>query len=94
MNKLNVIFTLFLFLCFSGYSQTFTIGSHRDEVLRIQGTPKSIHTYNASGYEQFSYGNSTVDISLSTQRVIEWSNFDNNLKVKLTPGNNTTTNNF
>jgi len=26
MNKLNVIFTLFLFLCVSGYSQTFTIG--------------------------------------------------------------------
>jgi uncharacterized membrane protein YhaH (DUF805 family) len=78
-----------------GYSFNFyTIGSHRDEVLRIQGTPKSINTYNASGYEQLSYGNSTVDISLSTQKVIEWSNFDNNLKVKLTPGINTTANNF
>jgi len=61
----------------------YTIGSHKDEVLRIQGTPKSINIYKASGYEQFSYGNSTVNISLSTQRVIEWSNFSNNLKVKL-----------
>jgi len=83
MNKSNIIFIFILLINNSGYSQTYTVGSHRDEVLRIQGTPKTINTYEFLDHEVFWYGLSTVEISLSTQRVLRWSNDNNNLKVKL-----------
>ena len=63
----------------------FTQGSHRDDVLRIQGTPSSISRYPASGYEVLWYGLSTVQISLGDGRVMEWDN-QGNLKVRLDAG--------
>jgi len=66
----------------------FTRGSHQDDVIRIQGTPSSINKY--SSYEVWSYGLSSVKISLRDRKVIEWTNSSKNLKVRLTPGSNTT----
>ena len=62
---------------------TFTRGSHRDDVLRIQGTPSSINRY--SDHESWSYGYSRVDISLRDGRVTEWNDISGNLKVRMEP---------
>jgi hypothetical protein len=67
----------------------FTRGSHKDDVLRIQGTPDDINEYPSLGYEDLKYGYSTVKISTSSKRVMSWNN-NGNLKVHLTPGRNTT----
>ena len=69
----------------------FTRGSHADDVLRIQGTPTSINTYSRS--ETWSYGFSTVEISLPDRRVTDWSN-SGNLKVQMQPGRNVTSASF
>jgi TonB family protein len=69
-------------------SLDFTRGSHRDDVLRIQGTPSSVNQY--SDHETWRYGMSTIDISLRDQRVTEWNNLGGNLKVRLDPGPNVT----
>ena len=58
---------------------TFTRGSHRDDVLRIQGTPSAITTLSDS--ELWMYGTSTVNVSLRDGRVTEWFN-SGNLKVR------------
>ena len=74
----------------SAVPATFTRGSHEEDVLRIQGTPTGID-FSASGYELWSYGPSTVQISISSRRVMEWNNFQGNLRIRLEPGSNTTT---
>ena len=61
----------------------FTRGSHRDDVLRIQGTPSSINRYPSLDHEVWNYGFSTVDISLRDERVTEWNNRSGNLKVRM-----------
>ncbi len=66
----------------------FTRGSHRDDVLRIQGTPTSINQY--SDHEVWGYGLSGIDISLRDGRVTGWNNLGRNLKVRLNPGPNVT----
>ena len=62
----------------------FTRGSHRDDVLRIQGTPSSINRY--TDHEVFRYGLSTINISLRDRRVTGWSNTSGNLRVRMEPG--------
>jgi hypothetical protein len=96
MTKLKKLFTLSVLFIFTiqAYCQTFTVGSHKDEVLRIQGTPK---TYNPNGFgnmEELEYNFSTVYISRSTQRVVKWTDISKVLKVRLLPGNNTTNLNY
>lgn len=59
----------------------FTRGSHQDDVLRVQGTPDEISLYNASGYEDWKYGYSSVKISTRDRRVLNWDN-SGNLKVR------------
>ena len=71
-------------------NSTFTRGSHRDDVLRIQGTPSSINRY--SDHESWRYGYSRVDISLRDGRVTEWNDISGNLKVSMKPGSNVTGN--
>ena len=63
----------------------FTIGSHKDDVLRLQGTPSSI--LRGGSMQIWSFGFSTVDISTQTGRVLSFSNISGNLKVSLRPGN-------
>jgi len=71
-------------------SASFTRRSHEDDVLRVQGTPTEIDVYPASGYEVWSYGRSTVQISASSRRVTEWANRSGNLSVRLEAGTNIT----
>ena len=71
-------------------SRGFTQGSHKDDVLRLQGTPSSIKRYEALGHETWEYGLSRVEISTKTGRVIEWDN-SGNLKAYMKPGSNVTT---
>lgn len=61
----------------------FTRGSHEDEVLRLQGTPTGISIL--SGSEIWRYGLSTVTISTTSRRVIEWSDHGGVLRVRLAP---------
>lgn len=70
----------------------FTRGSHQDDVLRVQGTPSSINRY--SDHEVWNYGLSSVDISARDRRVTEWNNISGNLKVRLSPGGNVTSNSY
>jgi hypothetical protein len=58
-------------------------GSHKDDVLRLQGTPKDISRYPSLGFEVWSYGNSTVKISLASNTVVEYSN-SGQLKISVT----------
>ncbi|MDP8228633.1 MAG: PEGA domain-containing protein, partial [Candidatus Electryoneaceae bacterium] len=68
----------------------FTRGSHKDDVLRLQGTPNDINIYEALGYETWYYEYSSIKISTQTNRVIEWDNASHTLKVRLLPGHNVT----
>ena len=72
-------------------SNSFTRGSHEDDVIRIQGTPTRVSVYSAT--EVWGYGLSTVTISTSSRRVTEWSNTAGNLRVRLQAGTNITNSN-
>jgi hypothetical protein len=58
-------------------SPHFTQGSHKDDVLRLQGTPSDIDRYPALGHEIWRYGLSTVKVSLATDEVVEFANSGN-----------------
>ena len=51
----------------------YTRGSHKDDVLRLQGTPDAISRYPSLGQEVWSYGLKTVTISLQSNKVVEYS---------------------
>lgn len=60
---------------------TWSIGSSRAEVFKIQGTPSQIERSNRDCIETLHYEDSTVD--LKNGIVQEYDNFSNNLKVRL-----------
>lgn len=60
---------------------SFTFGSHKDDVARIQGTPTSVVVYRALGEEVWGYVSSSVTFDTNTNQVIEWNDLSNNLKV-------------
>jgi curved DNA-binding protein CbpA len=66
-------------------SGNFSIGSDKSEVLRIQGNPTRTMKLEALNKEIWSYGNSSV--TFSNGKVSEYSDFDNNLKVQYSAGN-------
>ena len=70
-------------------TETFTLGSTTQDVLRIQGTPTGINRYQALNEEVWSYGYSKITFSIRTNRVVEWHD-SGNLRVGLLPGGNTT----
>jgi hypothetical protein len=72
----------------------FTVGSHKDDVIRLQGTPDGINKYDALGFEDWSYGYSSIKIDIRTGRVIDFQNRDKNLKVKILVGPNITNDSF
>jgi outer membrane protein assembly factor BamE (lipoprotein component of BamABCDE complex) len=59
----------------------FTIGSTKDEVLQVQGSPTSVHKYESWGEEVWDYSYSTI--TFRRGRVKEYSNQAYNLKVKV-----------
>jgi hypothetical protein len=52
----------------------FSIGSHKNIVLKLQGRPDVIYDYSHLGYEEWKYGKSSVKISTRDNRVISWDN--------------------
>jgi hypothetical protein len=68
----------------------FTLGSMKDDVVRVQGTPDDIIERPGTGDEEWKYGNSSVYFSLEQQQVTSWTNAGN-LKVKMTFGDSVTT---
>ena len=63
-------------------TETFTLGSTTQDVLRIQGTPTGINRYQALDEEVWNYGYSTITFSIKTNRVVEWHD-NGNLRVGL-----------
>lgn len=59
------------------------LGSLKDDVFRIQGTPTRVVQYDYSERETLYYGNSTIDFA--KQRVIGYDNQAGNLKVYVVP---------
>ena len=62
-----------------------SLGSHKDDVVRLQGTPRSITAYRApsgmpGGFDFWSFGGGSVHFS-SSGRVIDWENNEGSLKV-------------
>ena len=60
-------------------SRLFSLGSHKDDVARLQKTPPfSIHI--ASGRETWLFSGGSVDFSISSSRVIYYENTDGSLE--------------
>jgi hypothetical protein len=64
-------------------SDYWTLGSTKDDVLKIQGTPTKVVQYETWGKEIFSYGMS--EVCFKKGLVAEYNNFDKNLKVVVGP---------
>ncbi|MEJ8756370.1 J domain-containing protein [Pontibacter sp. H259] len=63
------------------YSGYFTIGSTKEEVLKIQGTPDEVHKYESFKEEVWNYGYSSI--TFKNGKVAEFSNDYKNLKIKM-----------
>ncbi len=62
----------------------FTIGSTKEQVLAIQGTPSAVHNYDALGIEDWDYGyNCQVEFSEPDGRVKSYDNSCGRLHVRL-----------
>jgi len=62
---------------------SWTLGSNKEDVFAVQGTPARVKRYDAPRKEILHYGNSTVQIT--DNRVTSYANFSNNLKVAVKP---------
>lgn len=63
------------------YDYFWTIGSHRTEVFKIQGTPDRVTHYDSVRKETLYYGNSTIE--LTDDQVTGYSNLGQNLRVEM-----------
>ncbi len=68
-------------------ASSFSLGSHQDDVIRLQGTPTEMYHRDRRGEVMWNYGLSGVYISKSTRQVRGWDNSEGILKVQLLPGN-------
>jgi len=66
----------------SAENNYFTLGSTKEEVRRVMGTPTSINVYQALGKEEWHYSYSTVTFN-NKGIVVEWNDLANVLKVFL-----------
>jgi len=64
-------------------SSSWTLGSNKEEVFRVQGTPARVERYDAPSKEILHYGNSTIQIT--DNRVTSYANFGGNLRVAVKP---------
>jgi hypothetical protein len=62
---------------------SWTLGSSKEDVFRVQGTPARVVRYDAPSKEILHYGNSIVEVT--NGRVTGYSNLSNNLRVAVTP---------
>jgi hypothetical protein len=63
--------------------QSWTLGSSKDEVFRVQGTPDRVVNYDAPSKEILHYGGSTIEIT--NGRVTGYANLGGNLRVTVHP---------
>ena len=64
-------------------SATFSLGSHKDDVARLQGTPPfSIHVVEILDQETWLFSGGSVEFTRSSGRVIYFENNDSTLRVK------------
>lgn len=77
-----------------------TLGSTKEDVLRIQGMPTDIEAQPGDGSELWVFGvpSSTnfgsIEFGLTSGRVCGWNNFNSGLRIRLVPGPNVTSYNF
>lgn len=64
-------------------SLSWTLGSNKEEVFKIQGTPARVERYDAPSKEILHYGDSTVQIV--DNRVTSYANLSSNLRVAMKP---------
>ena len=64
-------------------SLSWTLGSNKEEVFRVQGTPARVERYDVPSKEILHYGNSIVQIT--DNRVTSYANFGGNLRVAVKP---------
>jgi hypothetical protein len=62
---------------------SWTLGSSKEDVFRVQGTPARVVRYDAPNKEILHYGNSIVEVT--NGRVTGYSNLSNNLRVAIVP---------
>lgn len=62
-------------------SSYWTLGTEKEDVFRIQGTPNRVEQQSVSEQETLYYGNSTITIN--DDKVIGYSNLDNNLRISV-----------
>jgi hypothetical protein len=66
-----------------------TLGTHVDDVIRLQGTPSSITNY--TDWYVWQYGAlGSFTLSTSTNAVISWNSYNDGLKVLMVPGSHVT----
>jgi hypothetical protein len=61
-------------------AESFTVGSHMDDVIRLQGTPDRIVNNLFLHQQLWYYGASVVKVNSSTGLVQSWNNAEGNLK--------------
>ena len=81
-------------------SSHFTLGSHRDDVIRLQGTPKEVEI--GSQFESWTYDGgshflafpwekgATVILNRESKNVVNWDNGSGRLNVRMQPGDKIT----
>ena len=63
-------------------SDTFNLDSHKDDVVRLQGTPHRVSVDTLLGYQTWRFSGGTVYLDLSDGRVIYYENRDGSLKTQ------------
>jgi hypothetical protein len=63
--------------------ESWTLGSSKEDVFKVQGTPARVERYDAPSKEVLHYGNSTIQIT--DNRVTGYANLGSNLKVATNP---------
>ncbi len=64
-------------------SSYWSLGTTKEQVFAIQGTPSRVSRYDYSSRELLYYGNSTID--LTDNKVTGFNDLDNNLQVRVDP---------
>ncbi|MGF1495944.1 MAG: hypothetical protein ACFB8W_03850 [Elainellaceae cyanobacterium] len=64
-------------------TNAWTLGSSKEEVFRVQGTPSRVRTFNSLNTEVLYYGDSLIE--LKNDVVTAYSDFDGRLKVTMAP---------
>ena len=69
----------------------FTLGSTKDEISQIHGSPDNVNIYRNIGIELWNYEEDDhVEFDLATGLVQAWANITGNLRIRMLPGRNRT----